>query len=182
MAYHGILIPEAIAATNVDSFNRSVVVASFDVDNGFVVELGGKSTTAGETEVFSASAASGSSLVSLWMAYQGDEVVITDARYKGLDPDPRNFFVPAGKVFSAFKPQLGDIILITAAGLSGSQPTASYTHVNGTINTPKLTWGTSKTADVLSFKYLATKYISLATGTLADTQRVVAYEFECVGV
>lgn len=181
MAYHGILIPEAVAATNVDSFNRSGV-ATFDVDNGHIVELGGKSTTAGESEVFSASAASGSSLVSLWMVYQGDEVVTTDSRYKGLDPDPRNFFVPAGKVFSCFKPQLGDIILITSAGLSGSQPTASYTHVNGTVASPVLTWGTSQTADVLSFKYLATKYVSLATGTLADLQRVVAYEFECVGV
>lgn len=180
MAYHGVLIPEQVAAMNVDSYNRSAVSAS-SVDNGYIVLLGAKSTTAGETEVFTATAPATGSLSGLWMVYQGDEVVITDARYKGLDPDPRNFFVPATDVFSVFKPQIGDIILVTSDSLSGSRPGATYNFLNATNGTMKLTWGESQTASVLSYKYLATKYISLATGAI-DSQRVTAYEFECIAV
>ena len=38
------------------------------------------------------------------------EVVLTDEKYKGLDPDIRNFYNVSGTVYSAFKPQVGDII------------------------------------------------------------------------
>jgi hypothetical protein len=180
MAYHGILIPEAIAATNVDSFNRSVVDAAA-IDNGWIMAMGTKSTTAGLSEVFEVSQPVTGALTGNWMAYSGDEVVVTDARYKGIDPDPRNFFNAANKVFSAYKPQLGDIILLTDEALGGSYSAGSTTHINATDQAWKLTWGASQTSSVLSYKLLAVKYISLATGAI-DTQRVTAYEFECVGL
>lgn len=185
MAYHGVLIPEAIAATNVDSFNRSAIHASA-LDNGMIVKLTTKSATAGESEVFTAVTPSTSDgLTNLWMVYSGDEIAITDARYKGLDPDPRNFFTPASKVVSVYKPQLGDIILMTAECLAGSYVASGSptTHINATNSSGglNLLWGTSQTGSVLSYKLLGVKYISLATGAI-DTQRVTAYEFECVGL
>jgi hypothetical protein len=182
MATHGILIPSAIAAKNVDSFNRSAICAS-DLDNGNAFILGTKSTTSGEAEVWTATVPnSGTALTGLWMAYGGDEVVLTDSRYKGIDPDPRNFYNLATKVFSAFKPQLGDIIVATADCFYGTKASASYTHVNASnAGGFELEWGTSQTGSVLSFKYLATTYISIGTGAI-DNQRVVAYEMECVGL
>ena len=183
MAYHGVLIPEATAALNVDSYNRSAKSAS-DLDNGFVVKLTDRSTTAGEGEVFTAVVPSTSAgLTNLWMVYSGDEIPVTDARYKGLDPDPRNFYTPAGKVVSVFNPQIGDIIKVSADALAGTFILNTTTHVNATDTTGglKLLWGNSQTASVLSYKLLAVEYFSLATGAI-DTQRVTAYELECVGV
>ena len=180
MAYHGVLIPESIAASNIDSLVRSVVDVA-DIDNGNVFIMGAKSTTAGLSEVFEISVpTSGAGLQNLWMAYSGDEVIVTDAKYKGIDPDVRNFYNAAGKVFSAYKPQVGDIIMLTDAALLDAYDSVSDTHVNANASW-ELQWHTSQTADVLSYKLLAVKYISLATGGI-DTQRVAAYELECVAI
>lgn len=180
MAYHGVLIPKAIMAKDVDSLNRSVVDAA-DIDNGHIMVMGARSTTAGLSEVFEVSQPATGSLTGLWMAYSGDEIVLTASKYKGLDPDPRNFFNKAGDVFSAYKPQLGDIIMVTAEALAGTYIGGTTTHVNATDGSWALTWGNSQTASVLSYKLLAVKYISLATGGI-DSQRVTAYELECVGL
>ena len=179
---HGILIPSAIAAKNVDSFNRSAVCAA-DLDQGNAVILATKSTTAGEAEVWTATVPnSGTALTGLWMVYSGDEVVLTDARYKGIDPDPRNFYNLATKTLSVFKPQLGDIIVATADCFYGTKASVSYTHVNASNSGGyELEWGTSQTGSVLSFKYLATTYIPIGSGAI-DNQRVVAFEMECVGL
>lgn len=176
MAYHGVLIPSAIAAKNIDIFNRSVIVSGSDVDNGNVLQLGAKSVNYGEQEVFVATPNSGSSFLSgLWMAYTGEEIPITDSRYKGLDPDPRSFFNPSGKVFSAFRPQVGDIVTLTADAVTGG----SAAFVNAAPGALKLAFGASQTAGALSFKVLRTTYISIGTGAI-DSQRTVAYELECI--
>ena len=180
MAYHGVLIPEQIAAMNIDSLNRSVVDVA-DIDNGHVMVMGAKSTTAGLSEVFEVSQPVTGALTGLWMAYSGDEIVVTGARYKGLDPDPRNFFNAAGKVFSVYKPQLGDIILVNAEALGGTFILNTTTHVNATDQSWALVWGNSQTASVLSYKLLSVSYMSLATGAI-DSQRITAYELECVGL
>ena len=179
MAY-GVLIPSAIAATNIDSLNRSVVDAAA-IENGSVMVMGTKSTTAGLSEVFEVSAPATGSLTGLWMAYSNDEVVLTASKYKGLDPDVRNFRNEAGSVFSAFKPQLGDIVTVSADALAGTFTSGTTTHVNATDGAWKLTWGNSQTSSVLSYKLLKVTYFSLATGAI-DTQRVTAYELECVGL
>lgn len=180
MAYHGVLIPEAIAALNIDSLNRSVVdTAGSAIDNGWIFTLGAKSTTAGESEVFELVMNASASPLNMWMAYSGDEIVLTDARYKGLDPDPRNFFNAAGKVFSAYKPQVGDIILATAECFSNSF--SSHTYAVGLKDKFNLTFANAVDALGLAYKVLATKYISLATGAI-DSQRVTAYELECIQI
>lgn len=179
MAYHAVLIPEAIMATNVDSLNRSVQCTSADIDNGYVFTLSGKVGTSGSgVEVFTVAQSTSASPTGLWMAYSGDEIVVTDSRYKGLDPDPRNFFNATGKVFSAYKPQVGDIILLTAEAIT-TPYSASATYANIVTTSWKLDWAAAQSAAGLSYKLLGVKYISLATGAI-DTQRVTAYELECV--
>ena len=64
---HNVMIPNAIAAMNVDAWNRSGVHASA-VDNGNIVKLTGLSATAGESEVWTAVTPSTSNgLTDVWM-------------------------------------------------------------------------------------------------------------------
>jgi hypothetical protein len=178
---YGVLVPMAIAAQNVDSWVRSGVCAGA-VENGFVVSLLTKSATAGESEVWTAlvPASSGSHLTDIWMVYD-PELVYTGTYYRGLDPDPRNFLIPATKIFSAFKPQLHDILLMSEDCFTGAWGGATNTHANCTNGQWQLVWGTSQTASVLSVAYLATSYISIGSGAI-DSQRLTAYVVEVVGL
>jgi hypothetical protein len=184
---HGVLIPQSIAALNVDAYNRSAICATA-LDNGNAVILSAKSTTSQEGEVYTAVAPNtGSVLTGLWMVYEPEIVLTTSGNsiYKGLDPDPRNFFIPASTasaryVFSVFKPQLGDILLATADCFYGSVGANTYVNA-GATGTWELEWGSSQTGSVLSMHVIGTSYISIATGSI-DTQRVTAYQFEVVGL
>lgn len=177
---HNVLIENAVASQNVDAWNRSAVAAT-SVDNGNIVILTGLSATAGEGEVWSAVTPSTSDgLTQVWMVYQ-PELVTTDSKYRGLDPDPRNFFVPAGTVFSCFKPQLGDIVTMTADGLAGTKSTNTYVNATDSTGGLKPVWGASQTSSVFSMKLLETTYISIGTGAI-DSQRVTAYKFVVVGL
>ena len=100
MAY-GVLIPQAIAAMNIDSYNRSVQEASAVEQGSVLVMSNTKSTTSGEDEVWEVAQPTTGNISNLWMAYSGDEVVLTALKYKGLDPDPRNFRNEANSVFAA---------------------------------------------------------------------------------
>jgi len=180
MAYHGVLIPEAIAASTIDSLVRSVVDAA-DVDNGNVFVMGARSTTAGLPEVFEISVplTGATTLGNLWMAYSGDEIVVTDSKYKGLDPDVRNFYNAAGKVFSAYKPQVGDIIMLTADAILDAYDAGNDLFIVAANSSWELQWSTTNPGTGLTYALLGVKYISLATGGI-DSQRVAAYEFECI--
>jgi hypothetical protein len=177
---HNVLVQNAVAAQNVDAWNRSAVAVSA-VDNGNIVILSGISATAGESEVFSAIVPStGNGLTGVWMVAE-PEVVITNAQYKGLDPDPRNFFVAAGTKFTIFKPQLGDIVTMTADGLAGTKSTNTFVNATDTTGGFKPVWGASQTGSVFSMKLLETTYLSIGSGAI-DNQRVTAYRFEVVGL
>lgn len=178
---HAILVPNAIAARNVDSFVRNAVSASDAVDNGWLVKLTTVSSTAGEGEVFNAVVPSTSNgLTGLYMVYNAG-FTLTDSRYTGLDPDPRNYFIPALKVYSVFKPQLGDIFTVTADALAGTISTNTFINATDTTGGYKPVWGPTQTSSVFSAKLLATTYIPIGTGAI-DSQRVTAYKFEVVGL
>lgn len=173
---NAVLIPSAIAAMNVDSYNRSVS-ASAAVDNGNVLTMGAGFTSGSLTEVFAVTPSTASG-TNLWMAYSGDEIILTDARYKGLDPDPRNFSNAAGKVFSAYKPAVGDIIVLTGDGFSNSRTAETHAAAQAGV---KLLWTAAQATTGLCYKLIQTTYISLATGAI-DSQRVTAYRLECVQI
>lgn len=174
---HGILVLKNAACFNVDSYNRSAV-GSADLDNGSAVILASRSSDADKGEVWVATQPATGSLTNLWMVAE-PEIVVTDSKYKGLDPDVRNFFVPSGKVFSAIKPQVGDVIEISADGLAGTKSTNGY--VVATNGAYKLTWAAAAISG-LSLKLLATSYISIGTGAIDDQRPVVSYLFECVAI
>ena len=177
---HNVLIKNAVAAMNVDAYNRSGVCASA-VDNGNLVVLSALSSTDGESEMWTALVPSTSNgLTGLWMVGE-PEVVVTDSKYKGLDPDPRNFFVAATKPFSCFKPQLGDIVTMTADGLAGTQSTNTFVNATDSTGGLKPVWGATQTSSVFSMKLIATTYISIADGGI-NSQRVTAFKFAVVGL
>lgn len=114
-----VVIKRRVAAHNVDALNRSVV-AEQDLENGTVFNLLTRSDKDGEDEVWKATApTTASTAMGLWMA-KASEVILskvgdgdTAVEMLGIVEDPRNFVNVKGRVFSAFKPQAGDIIEMT---------------------------------------------------------------------
>lgn len=179
---HAVLIPAQIAAMNIDSLNRNVIdlgASASPIDNGNIFALGAQYTSGSLIEVFELAQPTAASGTHLWMAYSGDEVVITDAKYKGLDPDPRNFWNPANKVFSAYKPQIGDIVFLTADAFSNSRVAEGF--AAPIVSSFLLKWEAAQATSGLCYKFIATSYISIATGAI-DTQRVTAYKLECISI
>ena len=83
--------------------------------------IGSQRQTAYQFEVAEASGG-------LWMAYE-PEVVLTVSgsnQFKGIDHDVRNFTNLAGTPFTAFQPQVGDILTISADGITGTIGTNTY--------------------------------------------------------
>lgn len=181
MAKKNVLVQSQVQAMNIDALNRSAIATRSEVENGMVFQLKGQSTVDGQDEVWEVTApAELETLKGLWMAYEPEVTIITvnGKEYKGLTPDPRDFAVPAGKVFSAFKPVVGDIILLSL-GETVDQYTAGDLFLNAADATMGLVWGQAQTADALSFKLLEVSYISIADGSIG-AQRVPSYKLECV--
>jgi hypothetical protein len=97
-------------------------------------------------------------------------------KYRGLNSDPRKFYNSGCTVFSAFKPQPGDIITLSADAFTGTANT--YANASDSIYT--LYWSATRSASALSFKKMATTYISIGSGAM-DNQRVTAYKLVCLG-
>lgn len=178
MTTHGIFIPDAIAAKDIDAFNRTAI-SGVDFDSGNICILSGKSSTSGEAEVWTAIAPStGNGLTGVWMVY--DPELVWTGSYRGLDPDVRNFYVAAGKTFSIFKPQLEDVFTLTGDSINGSK--SSNTFLNATNTGGKqLAWAANAGSSVFAAQLLATTWVSIGTGAM-DSQRVTAYQFRVVAL
>ena len=178
MAYYGVLVPVAIAATNVDSWVRSCISSTAIFENGGLCALAAKSTTAGESELWTATVPADASAEDVWMVY--DPELVWTGSYRGLDPDVRNYTVAIGRTFNAFKPQPHDLLLMSYDGTGYGcfyNAKSSNTFANATDGDGQLVWGATQTAGVLSLKYIATQYISIGTGAIED-QRTTAYLME----
>jgi hypothetical protein len=175
---YGVMIPVAIAATNVDAWNRSCICSTSILENGGIVALLAKSATAGESELWTASIPTSSGTSDLpydWMVY--DPELVWTGSYRGLDPDVRNYVIAENQTFSAFKPQLHDLILMDADCFTASRVANTFAgSVSGQV---QLVWNATQVASALALHYLATQYISIGTGAM-DTQRIDAYLMEVI--
>ena len=177
MAY-GVIEKVAVRAQSIDALNRSVESATL-LENGNAFNLATMGTIANrEEEVWVATTPASGSLTDLWMLAE-DPVVVTDSKYRNLDPDPRDYTLAIGTTGSAFKPEVGDLIRGNADSMVGTKSTNTF--VNATDSAFQLTWGATQTASVLSFVIRQTQYMSIGLGTLG-TQRITAYLFECLAV
>lgn len=173
MADNGVVILSSVAAKNIDSLNKSGVCAASALENGNVVVIGAKSTTAGQKDVYTVTLPATATLATanFFMVYE-PPVVLTDSAYKGITDDPRKFNIPAGTVFSMFKPQKEDEIILMADGLGGDK--GSNTHVVPANNTGKLTWTSDISGVSLALLFEDTTFISIGN------TRETAYKFRVV--
>lgn len=166
------------AAKNVDIYNGSFIYENADLQNGSVFAKGDEYSE----QVYEIAAPAEGSLKGLWMASSPVDTILTDAignQYKPGILDPRAFTNPKGLVFSAFKPQVGDIITISADGIEGTYDDTML-YVNAADGEFKLEFGTTQTSNALSFKVIKPTYISVASANAIGSQRIVAYKLECV--
>lgn len=170
-----VLVPTLVAAKNVDSYNASFVDASNEYENGAIIAAGDYSSE----QVYEVAAVS--ELHNLFMVFSPEDTIITDAagnEYKIGINDPRTFTNVAGKVFSAYRPQVGDKILISAEGIEGTADDFAV----AAAGENKLQFA-SAAVDGLSYKVLdANAYISIGGATAIGSQRVAAYLLECVAI
>lgn len=169
MAY-AVVVKSKVAAKDVDALNR-VGQHSATLENGCVGQL--LTQTAG-TEVWVYSApATGAGLTNLYMLAT-PEIVAINGQYRVGANDPRDFINAANTPFSAFKPQVGDIIMATADAFGGTK--GANTYVVATNAQTKLQWASAAVTG-LSLKLLSdTEYVSVGVGAIGS-QRVTAYKF-----
>lgn len=110
MAY-GVLIESMIQAKNIDALNRSVK-AEVAVAGGGLIAL--SAPTVQGDDVWTAEVPD-SELGGLWMAYNPEVkyIDVNGKKFAGLSADARDYTNLVGEVFDAFKPKVGDEIVIT---------------------------------------------------------------------
>jgi hypothetical protein len=176
MAY-SVLIQEKTMATDVSALN-AVVVCGSALENGNVVRFTTLSGSSGYGEVFHSAQPTTGSLAGVWMVATPEVVTVAlgDVKYRGINPDPRNFYNLAGDLVDVFKPQPGDIILLSEDAFSGAK--SANTHANAGADRFDLVWGTTQVASSLSLKWLATDYILIGSGSAVGDARLTAYRMQ----
>ena len=116
---HGVLIESMIQAKNIDALNRSVKSA-VDIDGGNLIALTAP-TTQGD-DVWTATKPALGNLGGLWIAYNPEVkyTYVNGKVYAGLSADARDYTNVAGEVFDAFKPKVGDEIVILADNVAAA--------------------------------------------------------------
>lgn len=111
MAFKGYLIETQIAAKNVESLNRSAISATVDFDGGAALTL-----AASSNDCWTAATPVTGKLTGCWIAYNPSEWFseLNGKLYAGLSADPRDYTNLATRPFTAFKPQIGDVIALSA--------------------------------------------------------------------
>lgn len=158
MAY-GVLIESMIQAKNIDALNRSVK-AEIDVDGGNLIAL--TAPTEQGNDVWVASTPTTGKLGNLWIAYNPcvKYTVVNGKKFAGLSADIRDYTNIKGEVFDAFKPVVGDEIIVT-------------------IDDIDATGASAVAGDILESKNGQTKFTRVAGGTA--TTGSTAFQIEWVG-
>ena len=177
MANHTVVVLNKVAAFNVDAYVRPVV-AQQNMDNGYFFTLNTVSTGSA-VECWIPTVPTTGSLSGVWMLKEPEIPFLANGTnvYNGLGTI-RDFYVSASQVATAIKPQVGDIITVTAeAFTSGTVPAAGeYANVvNGAFTLTKAT--TSGVGQ--SWICREVNSIPYADGTIGS-QRLTSYRLECV--
>lgn len=189
---YSVTIVRTARSLTIDPLNRSFVNPDDIMQQGMIFASGARSTEFDEDQVFEIDAITATTN-DVWMVYEA-EIVETysgdgEKTYRGLDPDVRDFFIPAGRTFSAFKLCHADIVTIVDGTVSGSIDntiiTGTYTTgvqnylIPDVANPYKWEWTTTE-AD-FCLKVIEDDYISIANGALVGgLQRDFGYRFEVI--
>jgi hypothetical protein len=178
MANHAVVIANKMAAKDNDAFVRPAVSGQ-NIDNGNIFSLLGKSSTAGQAEVWDVTVPATGSLVGLWMALEPELPFLANGtrQYNGLGTI-QDFYTAASTVFTAVKLVPGDIITLTAEDFASGSTLGYAVAANG-----KVTWTGAATANygydapAACLRYLNTTYIPSADGSIGGS-RIAAYQYE----
>lgn len=171
MAY-SILIAGQVAARSIDAFVKSAKCDGA-VENGNIVRLTELSSVSGEAEVYIATTPISGSLDTDVFYMVDDPVnVLVNSVYAGLIDDPREFNIAASKVFNVTKPMVGDEIVISEDGFTGTRTTE--THAIPADADLQLNWSSTISSVSLAYKYLEDYNIPVGN------TRVTGYKLLCV--
>ena len=145
-----------IQAKNIDALNRSVK-AQVDIDGGNLIAL--TAPTAQGNDVWTAAKPSTGNLGGLWIAYNPEVkyTYVNGKVYAGLSADARDYTNVAGEVFDAFKPQIGDEIVILADNVASADVSSVVAGdfleaVNGEATFARVAQGTGATEGSTAFQ------------------------------
>lgn len=171
MAY-SILLAGQIAANLTDAFVKSAKCDGA-VENGNIVRLTEVSSTSGEEEVYVATTPVSATLDTDVFYMVNDPInVLVSSIYAGLIDDPREFNIAANKVFSCYKPMVGDEIVVSEDGFSSTR--VAETHAIPADGSLELAWDTAVTSASLGYQYLDDYNIPVGS------TRVTGYKLLCV--
>ena len=162
-----VVIKRSVAATNIDSYNRSAV-ATVNVPNGSVFSLKEKDAV---NELLYKAVAPKAGEKGLWMA-TSPEVIYVDKQHGG-SADPRDFENIAGRAIDATYLVPTDIIEMTGDGISGIA-TAAYL-VADTGMTLKA--ATAAPTAGLALRKIGTGTLKIGDGAIAPAA-IPTYVFE----
>ena len=174
---HTVLIANKIAAKDVDAYLRPFV-AQQNMDNGNVMTLNTVSSGS-SVEAWVPTVPTTGSLSGLWMVMEPTLPFLPSGTniYSGLGT-VRDFYVSASQVATCFKPQVGDIITVTAdAFTSGTAPTAGQYCV--AVNAAFTLTAQASGSAGQTWQCREVLYIPFADGTIG-TGRITAYRLECI--
>jgi len=179
MANHTVLVPNKVAAKDVDAYVRPAISAS-NIDNGNIFVLNQKSGTTGEPEVWLATFPTSASAARVWMAGEPELPFATAGNntYLGLG-NIRDFYNSASQVFTAFKPQIGDIVTMTVENFDSATTAAYAISVSGKGT---LEWSATAPSSGFGLRYLNTTYIPFASASAIGDSRLTAYQFEVYSI
>lgn len=165
MAYGFLIESQKFAAKDIDALNRSAV-ASANVDGGAIVTLDGINSDG----VFEATVATAGTGGNVWMAYNPSEHFTSahNNMYAGLTVDPREYTNIAGRTFDVFKPQIGDIIILTEGNIKSGETVAVDSYLE--MGTSGYEVQSTATASTFSLKVLE-------VGTLPFPQAGIGDDF-----
>lgn len=174
---HTVVILNKVAATNVDAYVRPVITQQ-NMDNGYFFSLNGISSGSG-IECWVPTVPTTGSLSGLWMLKEPEIPFLASGTnvYNGLGTI-RDFYVSASMVATAIKPQVGDIITVTAdAFTSGTAPTAGQYCV--AVNAAFTLTAQAGAGAGQQWICREVNYIPYADGTIG-TGRLTSYRLECI--
>lgn len=155
----------AVAATNIDSYNRSAV-ATAEIENGGVFLLESVSDT--DKEVWKATAPTAAS-TGLWMAATPEVVTVTDEMgnaYRNITHDPRSFTNAKGAIIDAFLLKEGDIIEMTGANITSIASATDAAYLVPSTGF-KLVAATAATTNSTVLKRIKTSTLNIGDGSIA---------------
>lgn len=171
----GVVEKKQVSAKTDEALVRTGVSTAV-VENGSVFSLG----TRNSNGTWNVGTPATGSLTNLWMAADDGKVVISsDGREYQVTNDPTAFSVAIGRAFDIFKPQIGDLIALSADAIDSTYAGEDFVvAADGEVKLQK-----SATAITgLSLKKIATTTIKVPSTTLGTPDGVTAYLFEVTAV